>query len=168
MGYKSTIILVIAVIGLIVLTYFNMRAFGMSLSLGSFKELVLENSSVTKDTAMEIRAKCGRVATGSNCFIYETMTWVDKNIKQHDDDFLDSWLNWNNDVKSTREKGGDCENVAIYTASVWKELGYKDIYILYEEGNYSGHAFAGVVVNERSIIMSNYLNGTIEGMVKVN
>ena len=117
---------------------------------------------------MEIRTKCGRVTTGSNCFIYETMTWVEKNIKQHDDDFLDSWLNWNNDVKSTREKGGDCENVAIYTASVWKELGYKDIYILYEEGNYSGHAFAGVVVNERSLIMSNYLNGTIEGMVKVN
>jgi hypothetical protein len=103
MGYKSTIILIIAVIGLLVLTYFNMKAFGMSLSLGSFKELVLENSSVTKDTAMEIRAKCGRVGIGNNCWIYETMTWVDKNIKQHDDDFLDSFMNWNNDVRRDRK-----------------------------------------------------------------
>ena len=161
------LILGITTIILVAIFLIFVRAITTENMLTDMGKLVAENQSITREVAQNITAGCKK--GNQVCLAYDTIEWVNRTIKAKEDTFFEGAMGWGNDVKSTYENGGDCENFAIFTASVWKELGFKDIYLLIESlpNTSNTHLFAGLMINKDGMIFSDYQNGTIYGIKKV-
>ena len=68
-----------------------------------------------------------------HCMYRMVADFVERNITYVPDSFLEEVLMLNNDPLHTLRYGGDCENKAILAIDLLKQLGFKNLYFVFQD-----------------------------------
>lgn len=166
MGWITNLVIVLFFIGLIFIVWSNFTAIAGEYVVGGFEKEINKNSSSVREVAQIIRAKC-HYTKESSCLVFQASSWVGNNIKYRNLDFFETYFGWNTDTDTIYKKGGNCRQIAIFTASLWRELGFKDIYLLMSDNGTDSHIFAGLSQEKSMVYSNNIENLTIYQVHKV-
>lgn len=120
-------------------------------------DTIMDNIYKPSNNAMLISKKIAEKCKGDDICVITGVRSYAENISVREDNFFQNNLNWDNDFEYTFANGNDCEGIAVFSATLLKNLNITNVYIFQSTriSDNQRHEVIGVVRNNTMFLLNN-------------
>ena len=124
----------------------------------------IRDSSLVKSVAKDILSQCAEEYKEypefmSYCYYYKTLSFIEQKVEKREDSLFEDLFYLKNDPEYTLKYGGDCDGKLVLAVAILRELGFKDIYFVFQKH----HSCLLLLETEKYTVEEDGKNRTIEG-----